>query len=110
MICGTTLFVRLAQVTFSPYRVGFPWTAWGLQRHEPDAVHCDAQVQGTGRQARANSRPSMPATITSAPPAIHPMARPPLSFAALGRSLGQRRHLRQEEGAASRSAGVTASR
>jgi voltage-gated potassium channel len=42
MICGVTLFFRLAQVVFRPYKVRFPCTACGLQRHEPDAVHCKA--------------------------------------------------------------------
>lgn len=42
MICGVTLFFRLAQVVFRPYKVRFPCAACGLQRHEPDAVHCKA--------------------------------------------------------------------
>ena len=42
MICGVTLFLRLAQVLFRPYKVRFPCPACGLQRHEPDAVHCKA--------------------------------------------------------------------
>ncbi|WP_232630450.1 potassium channel family protein [Methylobacterium sp. Leaf118] len=42
MICGVTLFFRLAQVVFRPYKVRFSCTACGLQRHEPDAVHCKA--------------------------------------------------------------------
>lgn len=42
MICGVTLFLRLAQVVFRPYKVRFPCDACGLQRHEPDAVHCKA--------------------------------------------------------------------
>ena len=42
MICGVTLFFRLAQVVFRPYKVRFPCGACGLQRHEPDAVHCKA--------------------------------------------------------------------
>lgn len=42
MICGVTLFFRLAQVVFRPYKVRFTCTACGLQRHEPDAVHCKA--------------------------------------------------------------------
>ena len=42
MICGVTLFFRLAQVVFRPYKVRFPCNACGLQRHEPDAVHCKA--------------------------------------------------------------------
>ncbi|KQT84347.1 potassium channel family protein [Methylobacterium sp. Leaf466] len=42
MICGVTLFFRLAQVLFRPYKVRFPCPTCGLQRHEPDAVHCKA--------------------------------------------------------------------
>lgn len=42
MICGVTLFFRLAQVVFRPYKVRFSCGACGLQRHEPDAVHCKA--------------------------------------------------------------------
>ncbi len=42
MICGVTLFFRLAQVVFRPCKVRFPCGACGLQRHEPDAVHCRA--------------------------------------------------------------------
>jgi voltage-gated potassium channel len=40
MICGVTLFLRLAQVLFRPNKVRFPCPVCGLQRHEPDAVHC----------------------------------------------------------------------
>jgi voltage-gated potassium channel len=46
MICGVTLFLRLAQVLFRPYKVRFPCPTCGLQRHETDAVHCKAC--GTG--------------------------------------------------------------
>ena len=42
MICGVTLFLRLAQVLFRPNKVRFPCPSCGLQRHEPDAVHCKA--------------------------------------------------------------------
>ncbi len=42
MICGVTLFLRLAQVLFRPNKVRFPCPACALQRHEPDAVHCKA--------------------------------------------------------------------
>jgi voltage-gated potassium channel len=42
MIFGVTLFLRLAQVLFRPYKVRFPCPTCGLQRHEPDAVHCKA--------------------------------------------------------------------
>ena len=46
MICGVTLFLRLAQVLFRPYKVRHPCPTCGLQRHEADAVHCKAC--GTG--------------------------------------------------------------
>ena len=42
MLCGVTLFLRLAQVLFRPNKVCFPCPACDLQRHEPDAVHCKA--------------------------------------------------------------------
>ena len=42
MLCGVTLFLRLAQVLFRPPKVRFPCPSCGLQRHEPDAVHCKA--------------------------------------------------------------------
>ena len=42
MICGVTLFLRLAQVLFRPNKVRFACPTCGLQRHEPDAVHCKA--------------------------------------------------------------------
>ena len=42
MIFGVTLFLRLAQVLFRPVKVRFPCPACGLQRHDPDAVHCKA--------------------------------------------------------------------
>jgi voltage-gated potassium channel len=42
MICGVTLFLRLAQVLFRPNKVRFPCPTCGLQRHDPDAVHCKA--------------------------------------------------------------------
>jgi voltage-gated potassium channel len=42
MICGVTLFLRLAQVLFRPNKIRFPCPTCGLQRHEPDAVHCKA--------------------------------------------------------------------
>jgi voltage-gated potassium channel len=42
MIAGVTLFLRLAQALFRPAKVRFPCPACGLQRHEPDAVHCKA--------------------------------------------------------------------
>lgn len=42
MIVGISLFVRLAQAIFRPARVFFPCPQCGLNRHEPDAVHCKA--------------------------------------------------------------------
>ena len=42
MISGITLFVRLAQTLFRPYKVHFACPACGLSRHEPDAAHCKA--------------------------------------------------------------------
>ncbi|HEV7255711.1 MAG TPA: ion transporter [Mesorhizobium sp.] len=42
MIFGVTLFLRLAQVLFRPYKVRFRCWQCGLMRHEPDAVHCKA--------------------------------------------------------------------
>ncbi|MBZ9677160.1 potassium channel family protein [Mesorhizobium sp. ES1-1] len=42
MIIGISLFVRLAQAIFRPNKVFFPCPQCGLQRHEPDAVHCKA--------------------------------------------------------------------
>ncbi len=46
MIFGVTLFLRLAQVLFRPTKVRFRCPVCGLQRHDPDAVHCKAC--GTG--------------------------------------------------------------
>jgi voltage-gated potassium channel len=42
MICGITLFVRLAQAIVKPNKVHYPCPLCGLQRHDPDAVHCKA--------------------------------------------------------------------
>jgi len=42
MIAGVTLFLRLAQALFRPSKVRFACPTCGLQRHEPDAVHCKA--------------------------------------------------------------------
>jgi voltage-gated potassium channel len=42
MIFGVTLFLRLAQVLFRPPKVRFPCPDCGLQRHDPDAIHCKA--------------------------------------------------------------------
>ncbi|MBD0271106.1 MAG: potassium channel family protein [Acetobacteraceae bacterium] len=40
MICGVTLFLRLAQALFRPSKVSFECPNCALMRHEPDAVHC----------------------------------------------------------------------
>lgn len=40
MIFGISLFIRLAQTMFRPAKVRFPCPQCGLQRHDPDAVHC----------------------------------------------------------------------
>jgi voltage-gated potassium channel len=43
MLVGITLFLRLAQAVFRPGgKVVYPCPQCGLQRHEPDAVHCKA--------------------------------------------------------------------
>lgn len=42
MIVGISLFVRIAQAIFRPHKVTFPCPQCGLQRHDPDAVHCKA--------------------------------------------------------------------
>ncbi len=42
MICGVTLFLRLAQILFRPHKVRFPCPVCALQRHDQDAVHCKA--------------------------------------------------------------------
>jgi voltage-gated potassium channel len=42
MIIGISLFVRLAQSIFRPHKVAFPCPECGLNRHDPDAVHCKA--------------------------------------------------------------------
>lgn len=42
MIFGVTLFLQLARTLFRPAKVRFPCHACGLQRHDPDAVHCKA--------------------------------------------------------------------
>ncbi|WP_084112669.1 potassium channel family protein [Belnapia moabensis] len=42
MLAGVTLFLRLAQTLFRPNKVRFSCPDCGLQRHEPDAVHCKA--------------------------------------------------------------------
>ena len=40
MICGVTLFLRLAQVLFRPGKVRHECPDCGLILHDPDAVHC----------------------------------------------------------------------
>jgi voltage-gated potassium channel len=42
MIAGISLFIRLAQAIFRPYKIWYPCPQCGLQRHDPDAVHCKA--------------------------------------------------------------------
>ena len=42
MIIGISLFVRLAQAIFRPFKVNFPCPQCGLSRHDADAVHCKA--------------------------------------------------------------------
>ena len=42
MIFGVTLFLRLLQTLVRPHKVRYPCPACGLQRHDPDAVHCKA--------------------------------------------------------------------
>jgi len=42
MICGISLFVRLAQSIVRPHKVFFPCPRCALQLHDPDAVHCKA--------------------------------------------------------------------
>jgi voltage-gated potassium channel len=42
MLTGITLFLRLAQTIIKPHKVRFPCTTCGLQKHDPDAVHCKA--------------------------------------------------------------------
>lgn len=40
MVFGISLFLRLVQTIFRPQKVNYPCAKCGLQRHEPDAVHC----------------------------------------------------------------------
>jgi len=40
MVVGVALFLRLVQAIFRPAKVSFPCPDCGLQRHDPDAVHC----------------------------------------------------------------------
>lgn len=42
MLAGVTLFIRLGQAIFRPHKVWHPCPQCGLQRHDPDAVHCKA--------------------------------------------------------------------
>lgn len=42
MIVGISLFVRLAQAVVRPNKVYYPCPQCGLNRHDPDAVHCKA--------------------------------------------------------------------
>ena len=42
MIVGISLFARLAQTLFRPNKVKFDCPICGLQRHDPDSVHCKA--------------------------------------------------------------------
>jgi voltage-gated potassium channel len=42
MILGVTLFFNLARALLQPRKVRFPCPDCGLQRHDPDAVHCKA--------------------------------------------------------------------
>ena len=42
MLTGITLFLRLAQTIFKPHKVKFSCPTCGLQKQDPDAVHCKA--------------------------------------------------------------------
>ncbi|GAD59200.1 potassium voltage-gated channel subfamily KQT [Brevundimonas abyssalis TAR-001] len=42
MLGGVGLFFRLIQSLNVPHKVYFPCPTCGLQRHDPDAVHCKA--------------------------------------------------------------------
>lgn len=42
MLLGVSLFIRLIQSLVRPHKVHFPCPTCGLQRHDPDAVHCKA--------------------------------------------------------------------
>lgn len=42
MLTGITLFLRLAQAVFRPHKVRHNCPTCGLQKHDPDAVHCKA--------------------------------------------------------------------
>ncbi|NJL72983.1 MAG: ion transporter [Candidatus Competibacteraceae bacterium] len=40
MVAGVALFVQLARAIFQPSKVKHPCPVCGLNRHEPDAIHC----------------------------------------------------------------------
>ena len=40
MVVGVVLFLRLAQTIFRPQKVSYTCPECGLNRHDPDAVHC----------------------------------------------------------------------
>ena len=40
MIVGITLFLQLATALFRPRKVKYTCQTCGLNRHDPDAVHC----------------------------------------------------------------------
>ncbi|MDO1558957.1 ion channel [Brevundimonas sp. 2R-24] len=42
MLAGVSLFIRLIQTMLRPHKVLHPCQTCGLQRHDPDAVHCKA--------------------------------------------------------------------
>lgn len=40
MVVGFTLFVQLAWAIFQPSKIKYKCPESGLNRHEPDAIHC----------------------------------------------------------------------
>lgn len=40
MIVGVSLFLRLIQAIFRPHRIDYECPDCGLDRHDPDAIHC----------------------------------------------------------------------
>ena len=40
MVVGVALFVQLARAIFQPSRIKYTCPECGLNRHEPDAIHC----------------------------------------------------------------------
>jgi len=42
MLLGVSLFIRLIQSLVRPHKAFHPCPTCGLQRHDPDAVHCKA--------------------------------------------------------------------